>query len=620
MLLLTGVASSGQHNYPKGYFIFPINPGQVNYLAANMGELRSNHFHGGMDIKTGGKVGYKVYASAEGYVVRIKISATGYGNAVYIRHPNNLVTVYAHLDKFNTAIGNYIRKKQYENQSFEVDVYPDKNDLPIKKKEVIGLSGNSGSSQGPHLHYEIRDTTDRVLNPANFGFTEIYDNIRPIVDRVAISTFDLNSRVNNEFGRQEFKAIKTATAYSIPKVYAHGWIGLELKAFDKKNSVRNSFGISNIQVFLDEKEIFRHDMNTFTFEETRHINTHLNYPVFSNTGRRFERLYVADGNSLTSYHTGPSSGKIFINDDLLHKVKIKVTDDFNNESTLAFDIQGKIPAQPTIPSNSSFPNQKLTTEVLENTLKISTQCVGDPGAQLFFRGTPAKLDPAYSKNGQIVYLHDLRKGLPDSLSVGNQKEIFNFIKMIPSGTKLKLTFDKISLSVPPLALADTMYLEYKKEIINNFQVYDIHNSTVPLFDSIWISMVPSENIANKSRTFMYSVYKGKLSFEGGEWKGDKIEVKTRNLGRFTLIEDTIKPSIKLISSYNNSVRFNVTDDLSGIKSFRANLDGYWVLMNYDYKRRLLWSERLDKTVPLKGKFELEVTDNAGNINNFSISL
>jgi hypothetical protein len=259
------------------------------------------------------------------------------------------------------------------------------------------------------------------------------------------------------------------------------------------------------------------------------------------------------------------------------------------------------------------------TELVENILKISTKCPGDPGVQLYFKTTPLKLVPAYSKSGLQVYLYDLRKGLPDSVVAGSIKEIFHFVKMIPSGQEQKLTLDRVSLTIPPNTLADTIFLEYEKELTGNFETYRIHNKTVPLFDSISLSIDANALNLTKSNTFIYSGTSRPL-FEGGEWKGDKIEVKTRNFGKFTLAEDTTKPSIKLVSAYANSIQFNIADNLSGIKSFKATLDGYWVLMNYDHKRRLIWSERLDKTVPLKGNFVLEVTDNAGNVNNFIINL
>lgn len=605
---------------PQGYFTFPINPGQTNYLAANMGELRNNHFHGGLDVKTDRRIGYPVYASAEGYVTRIKVSTLGYGNVVYIRHPNNYVTVYAHLDKFNTEIGDYIRKKQYELQSFEVDVYLQKNELPVKNKEVIGLAGNSGSSQGPHLHYEIRDTLDRLFNPSFFGFKEIFDSTAPSFDKVAFQTLSIDSRVNNEFGRTEVKALKTGNQYTLEnKIQASGWVGLELKAFDKKNGVYNSFGINFIQVFLDDKEIFRHDINSFTFDETRYINAHINYSHFTASGRRFERLYVADGNKLASYKTNSTRGKFFINDQLPHKVKILIKDDFNNESVLTFEIQGQRSLSPEI-KTSSFPNQGLTKEIHENILKLSTKAAGDPGARLFFKGNPAKLNAAYQKSGSIVYLYDLRKGLPDSVLVGTQKEVFNFVKVIPSAKDQQVNVDKISLTIPANTLADTVFFEYKKELLNNTEVYHIHNKSVPLFDTITLGISPANLSTRKSNTFIYSINSGKPLFEGGEWKGDKIEVKTRILGKFTLAEDTTKPSIRFVENFGNSIKFSIADDFSGIKSFNAKLDGYWILMNYDHKRRLIWSERLDKRVPLKGKFELEVIDNAGNVNNFILNL
>jgi hypothetical protein len=617
--ILSVTVLTAQENYPQGYFLFPIKPGEVNYLSANMGELRTNHFHGGIDIKTDKKIGYPVFASAEGYISRIKVSTFGYGNVVYITHPNNLVTVYAHLDKFNTAIGDYVRQKQYEQQTFQIELRPSKIDLLIRKGEIIGLAGNSGSSGGPHLHYEIRDTTDKVLNPALFGFKEIHDDIAPVFNKIALTTHSIDSRVNNEFGRTEFNVLQSGSTYTIPnKISAQGIIGLELKAFDKKNNTSNTYGIMGIEVFVDDKEFFTHNLTSFTFNETRCINVHINYPVFISSGSRFERCYISDGNKLSTYKTNTSRGKIIISENKIYKIKIKIRDEYNNTSVLSFDIQGDnqkvFSPLPISPSNVG-----LKTEIHENTLKLVTKCAGEAEAYLFFQENPIRIQSSYLKGGEAVYLYDLRKGLPDSASIGTQKEVFNFIKMIPSGTEQQLSYKNISLKIPANSLFDTLYLQLKTETRDDKTIYHMHHTSVPLFDSMAISIKPYD-IADPSKSFLYSLNKNKLDFEGGEWKGDKIELKTKNFGKFTFAEDTIKPSIKLVSNYGNSIQFNISDNLSGIGSFRASLNGYWVLMNYDHKKNLIWSERLDKTVPLKGNFVLEVTDNAGNINTFTVKL
>lgn len=593
--------------------MFPIKPGEQNHLSANMGELRSNHFHAGLDIKTDKKTGYPVYASAEGYVSRIRASSYGYGYAVYITHPNNLVTVYAHLDKFNQAIGDYLLKKQYEKQTFEIEVRPAKGELPVKKGEVIGLAGNSGSSQAPHLHYEIRDTTDRVLNPAECGFKELTDNLPPVFDRIAIVPMNIDSRINGEFERKEFKVSLTGNSYSIASpISANGLIALELKAYDRKNFAHNTYGINKIRLYVNDTEIFHHNLSSFTFEETRYINEHINYQVFSNTGRRFERLYIADGNKMNSYKCSDNlRGKFQVKDGKVSKIKITIEDDFGNKSTLSFDIRHESLSEKLVPPVSAI-NTGIKTEILENILKINTVCSGDPGAFLYCNSNSISLKPAYLKNGSLTYLYDLRKGLPDSIKIGNQKEQFNFIRTIIPGKEQAVSIENLNVKFSPKCLADTLYMTYYKSVSNGQLCYQIHDQSVSLYDTVSI-MINPEN-GNEEKCLAYCTNRGKPDCEAGMWNGNKIEVKTRNLGKFTLLKDTTAPIVRFISNIGNSVKFTVFDDLSGIDSWKAYLNGQWILMNYDHKKNLMWSERLDKTVPLKGEFIFEVKDRAGNVN------
>jgi len=214
-LLFITVSTFAQYSkIEKGYYQFPIQPERTNYLAGNMGELRASHFHAGLDIKTNGVEGLNVYAAAEGYVSRIAVSTGGYGNAVYVVHPNGTTTVYAHLQRFNKELAKYVLESQYKQKSFTVNLFPDRGRFKLKKGEVLGYSGNSGSSTGPHLHFEIRDANQEVLDPLRIGFTEIKDKIAPIAERIALKTMNINSRVNGQFGRFEFNLEKRGNEYN----------------------------------------------------------------------------------------------------------------------------------------------------------------------------------------------------------------------------------------------------------------------------------------------------------------------------------------------------------------------------------------------------------------------
>jgi murein DD-endopeptidase MepM/ murein hydrolase activator NlpD len=580
-----------------------------------MGELRTNHFHGGIDVKTDGKIGLPVYASAEGYVSRIKVSSFGYGNVVYITHPNGYVTVYAHLDKFKPEIADYVLRNQYMKESFDIELLPGKTELLIKKGEVLGLSGNSGSSGGPHLHYEIRDTKDRLFHPLLFGFKEIKDTISPIFDRINIRTFTIDSRVDHQFGLMEYKPLKIAGQYKLPAtVIVNGTIGVQIKAFDQANNNSNHYGITYYQLFLDDKEIFSHDIRTVTFDENKYINVHIDYDTYIKRNIRFEKCYVADGDKLSTYKADQSRGKITLYDDKIHQVKIKIFDVFNNSSTLAFNIKQEAP-KALVNFPKATQQQALQYDLFENIMKLTAKVPAGTEA-IVYKGsaTPLAIQQAYRMGSAGIYLYDVRKNLPDSIRIGSLTKRFTFAGTLLPGADINCRIAEIEMNIPGNALFDTIYLNLQKGMMpDGRETISLNSSSDVFFDYakfIWTPQKPYDQI----HTRIYSIDENNRidDYVGGEWEGNKIKFSSRNLGKFILWKDTIAPVITYKSFLGNCIRLNISDNSSGIGTIRATINGNWVLMNYDHKRNLIWSERIDKAVPLKGNFELEVQDKAGN--------
>jgi murein DD-endopeptidase MepM/ murein hydrolase activator NlpD len=605
-----------QQNHPQDYFLFPIKPGQINLLSGGMGELRSNHFHGGIDIKTDGKTGLPVYASAEGYVSRIKVSSFGYGNVLYITHPNGYVTVYAHLDKFKSEIADYVLRNQYMKESFDIELLPEKTELLIKKGEVIGLSGNSGSSGGPHLHYEIRDTKDRLFHPLLFGFKEVKDTIAPVFDRINIRPFGIDSRVDGQFGPTEYKPLRTGRQYKLPAIVnVNGTIGIQIKAFDQANANSNRYGITYYKVLLDEQEIFNHDIRTLTFDENKYINVHIDYDIYMNKGVRFEKCYIADGDKLSTYKSDQNRGKITLQDDKLHQIKIIISDVFNNYSTLSFSIKRTPPKSSLAFPKKEIPKEGLQYELFENIIKL-TAAIPEGTIARVYKGITViqEISAAYRVSGANVYLYDLRKELPDSISIGPLTKRFAFAGKLFPGTEINYKIGGLEMNIPVNALFDTIYLSMQKTALPEGQeIISLNSSSDVFFDFIRFNWKPEKQY-DQSNTRVYSLnYNNKIDdYVGGEWENNSIKFSSRNFGRFTFWKDTLAPVITYKSFTGNSIRLNIKDNSSGINIIRATIDGNWLLMNYDHKRNLIWSERIDKTVPLKGNFKLEVIDRAGN--------
>lgn len=324
---------SGQQVYPKDYFISPLNiPLQVSGM---FGDLRHNHFHSGIDLKTQQIENIPVFAAADGYVSRIKISAFGYGKAYYITHPNGFTTVYGHLNTANDAINAYVYMKHYEIESFEIDVFPKPTDLPIKKGELIGYSGNTGSSGGPHLHYEFRDTqTEEIINPLNFGLDSlIVDTKAPIISGILVYPISENALANESNIPISLSISPQADGSFITnRVQAKGSIGFAINTHDKTDNNYNFNGVYKIEVDLNGKDFYQVLFDRISFDHMRYVNAYMDYKHFKNTKQRFHKLFQTNSLPMTWILPQKNMGILEVLPNMSYNYKIKVTDFHGNAS------------------------------------------------------------------------------------------------------------------------------------------------------------------------------------------------------------------------------------------------------------------------------------------------
>ncbi|CAM3756669.1 M23 family metallopeptidase [Flavobacterium gelidilacus] len=540
--------SFGQ-DYPKDYFISPLDiPLDVS---GAFGELRSNHFHTGLDLKTKGVEGLPVYAVADGYVSRIKISTWGYGKAIYVTHPNGYTSVYGHLQSANGKIEEMIHKRHYDEKAFEIELFLKPSELPVKQGEVIALSGNSGGSGGPHLHFEIRDTkTEMVINPLLFGFDAlVIDKYRPKVNSVMVYPLNDTIAINNEYLTQTIPlSINDEGSYVTNKITSNGAIGFSLNVFDNMTNPYNKNGIYKVSTFVNGVPYFSYKFDTFSFDESKHINYFIDYFRFKNMGQRFQKMFIENEYPLSIVNQNKRDGILKVQPSASYTYKIIVEDFSKNTSIIEIPVVYKKAQSPLIISTSTDKKIKAKNDYIFEEEKWTINF----GANTFYENFNMRL---------------------------NSKE-------------------------------DTLFL---------------HEDEIPVKNSFNISFDISDlDETLKKKSFIAYLDGKDVDYIKSYIKGDKINAKVKKLGNYRVVQDTIAPKIygvnfsegKTIDTYT-IISAKISDDLSGIDSYKAYLNGNWILMEYDYKSKKL-VHTLSDNIYVKGKndFKVVVTDEMNNSTTF----
>ena len=566
-LILSGLvsANSGLQIDSIPQFTAPLNIPM--FLAGNFGEIRGGHFHAGIDIKTQQVEGLPVFAAADGYISRVKIALGGYGNVIYITHPNGYTTVYGHLQKFNTEINKHVLAKQYQLEKFTIELFFTPNQLPVKQGQEIALSGNSGGSGGPHLHFEIRKTKGGLpQNPLKFGF-DIKDNIRPTLKNLAIYPINDTSIINGKHDPVFIPLKKAGNKYTLSSndsIFANGVIGFGLEAIDKLNGSNNRCGVYNITLKADSSTIYEHQMDQLNFATTRYINTHVDFYETKKNKRRIQKSYLTTHNPLQIYKNIRNKGLVYFS-KYNHNLNYLVSDVYGNNTSLDFKVY------------------------VDSTLK-TTDSVTAPK--------------------------------PDTVP------IFKFDQSNLFETEnIKITFPKYCF------YEDINFNYSMADTINNgvAPVHQIMSLYDPLQKYIYISMrVPATDSSLSDKYFAVSLTsKNKvISPEGGSYKEGWLTFKTRSLGPYTVLVDTTPPVIKPIN-FNSStknisnlsqLKLKITDNLSGIKSFDAYIDGKWQLMEFDPKTGIALID-LSHHSPSIGEHDLlvKIGDSVNNFKAFTFN-
>jgi len=536
-------------NYPKGYFRNPLNiPMQ---LVANFGELRTNHWHMGLDIRTQQRENLPVHAAAAGYIAKIKIEPFGFGRAIYINHPNGLTTLYAHLNDFAPNVESWVKTQQYNQQSWAVELIPPPSLFPVGKGDFIAYSGNTGGSMGPHVHFEIRETaTDKCLNPLLFGFP-IADAVPPAITRLGL--YDRNRSVYAQspqlIGLRKTGTGRYALAKPNPLKVGTDKISFALGTVDYFTGSTNPNGVYSARILLDNVLQSEFILDSIDYNETRYMNAHIDYRYEALAGPSLQHLSRMPGDITGVYTSTPTEGVLYLTDTALHTVRIEVRDAAQNLSTLSFTVKYDPSLAPTA---TAFNQQWYPQEV--NIFEAADFEVFSTEFTLY-----DTVNVAYNAN-RAAYA--------------------------ASSAAISPVHTFLHASIPS---HDSFTVRLK--------------ITEPLSEEV------------KDRILIRNVSGSRTTIMKAEWQRDWVAAKFRQFGNFQAFLDTIPPTINTPPtdlSRATRLLFTPQDNFNKIKSFRAELNGQWLRFTNDKGK--VWIYKFDEKFP-PGEHELKVTveDEAGNV-------
>ncbi len=517
--------------YKASDFIYPLE-NVARLYSASFGELRPDHYHSGVDIKTDGVEGKKVVAVADGYISRIYQSPYGYGLALYITHPNGTTSVYGHLSRFRDDVAAYVERERYRTKSNTANLFCNSKSFPVKQGEVIAYSGNSGGSFGPHLHYEIRESdSQRPINIFAEGIITPRDDIAPPIFKVHYIEVDTLQGIARTAKRRSYDVVMSGTEYQIKggatiPVGRKGYFVVE--ASDRKNDVTNTFAIYSLTMKLNDKLIYDYQMDNISFTTTRYCNAVSYYPIKIDSRNEVFRLAQVESGLDEHYRTMVNRGVVTTSAGERSQIEICATDDCGNSSSLRFAIQGK----------------------------ADEECFAATEAEshLVIR---SKSNYTYSDNGITVN--------------------------IPASTLYESTiFDG---GIIERELSETE----RKQALS--PIYKVLDRTTPLHSAMTISIAATIPAENRTKVGLICIGRsGNPSFIKGSYNMGQVSAQSRNAGEYYVAVDTTPPTLKIGieegSNQSRSKYFSCTiaDDLSGIASYSATIDGEWIALNLDKGR------------------------------------
>ncbi|NLJ07168.1 MAG: M23 family metallopeptidase [Sphingobacteriales bacterium] len=545
------------------------------YISGSFSELRNNHFHGGIDIRTDGRIGLPVVAPADGYVSRITIEAGNYGKTVFIEHPSGITTVYAHLDAFSKELTDYVYFHQKAAESYEVDLTPEPGKFPVKQGDTFAYSGNSGASRSPHLHFEVREgKSNWVINPLLYGL-DVKDDIPPVITGIRLYPVGENSAIEIEYKgksstytRRYFNPVNVAFYKSggtyrlsgVKMVKVYGNMGIAIECRDMMNDCGNVLDIYKGELTYKGNTIFAQERQHFSLDDTRYINAHCDYYEKYYHGRNFQRFFLLPNNKISFYTNVENNGLITGRVYDTGNVELRIWDHHLNNVAVEFQVTG-----------TNIKPEEFPVKQMESYLKLfyydRPNYYSDSGIELFFP------ENSFYENVNFV------------------------MKELPAR---RFTYSGI---------------------------YKIHKPEIPLQTAFTLRLKADRlPVKYYSKALVAEVSGESVRAVGGVYTNGWVEAKVKNFGSYAVVVDSVAPVVRTVNFVNGSnlkyakdLKVSIYDLLSGIKSYKAYIDGEWILMEYDKKKGLLTHRFTTLPDGNEHSFRIIVIDNKDNVKEINLN-
>jgi|SRR6185312_14938040 len=553
-VLLLSCLLRAQDTLPQHYFRNPLDI--PISLAGTFGEIRSDHYHTGIDIRTDGKEGLPVHAAAKGYISRIVVSPYGYGNALYIIHPNGYVSLYGHLSHFNRAITGYVKNKQYAEEKYRQDIAVAPGQFMVDKEDTIAFSGSTGASQGPHLHFEIRNAkNDDPINPLLAGYV-VEDTLAPVIKGIALYPLNDSSTINGMHQPLYCKVRKVHKQYKLDSdepIRACGSIGAGISCYDISEGTDNRNG-PYIKLLKDNGDtIYYSRMNVLSFLTMRFINGHIDYAAMHNRIDTMEYSFLQDNDKLNIYKK------------LVNKGRINFT------------------------ANTSYSLEYIISDYNGNTSRLAFNMVGDEKPSALY--------------------HDTAK----------------YVGIADWGTTFSYSGRGMKIEIPAGALFNSLKFYYSEDSSKGnteiSPIFSIQNENIPLSANYTLMLKPNPGLPDSllKKAVVVRLEGNKKNSIGGKWEGEYMTVHPKSFGRYVIMLDLYRPVIKPVNifkgkdmSHDDKIAFEITDNLSGIGSYRCTVDGKWILMEFNPKNNQIYYTFDEHVGKGTHHLQLVVSDEVGN--------